>query len=64
VRIDDAFGELHLVTDADEWQFLREVRRFHSHSSCLSLSGAAPHINPCQCVLARAKLRVDSCPLV
>jgi hypothetical protein len=26
VRIEDPFGELHLVTDADEWRYLREVR--------------------------------------
>ena len=25
VRIDDPFHELHLVTDASEWRFLREV---------------------------------------
>jgi hypothetical protein len=26
VRIDDPFSELHLVTDPDEWRYLRQVR--------------------------------------
>ncbi len=25
VRVDDPFNELHLVTDAEEWRYLREV---------------------------------------